>query len=89
MWGTLLHAAWNALVKSSGDKQLDIALVHFLGAVVALPLLATIGLPPARSAPFLAGSLCIHVAYYHHAPTAPTSTATWARPTRSCAAVRR
>ena len=25
--GALLHATWNALVKSSGDKQLDLALV--------------------------------------------------------------
>ena len=27
------------LVKSSGDKELDTALLHFLGAIVALPLL--------------------------------------------------
>jgi phosphonate utilization associated putative membrane protein len=62
--GALLHAAWNALVKSSGDKQLDIALVHFLGAMVSLPLLWWVGLPPRESWPFLAASLCIHVAYY-------------------------
>ena len=62
--GALLHAAWNALVESSGDKQLDIALVHCLGALVALPLLVAVGLPPAASLPFLAASLCIHVAYY-------------------------
>jgi len=43
--GAMLHASWNALVKSSGDKQLDIALVHFLGALVSLPLLIlTLGL---------------------------------------------
>ena len=30
--GALLHASWNALVKSSGDKPLDTALVHLLGA---------------------------------------------------------
>lgn len=62
--GALLHAAWNALVKSSGDKQLDIALVHFLGAVVSLPLLLWVGLPPRETWPFLLASLCIHVAYY-------------------------
>ena len=39
LFGAMLHASWNALVKSSGDKQLDIALVHFLGALVSLPLL--------------------------------------------------
>jgi phosphonate utilization associated putative membrane protein len=62
--GAMLHASWNALVKSSGDKQLDIALVHFLGAVVSLPLLWWVGLPPVESWPYLAGSLAIHVAYY-------------------------
>jgi phosphonate utilization associated putative membrane protein len=62
--GAMLHASWNALVKSSGDKQLDIALVHFLGAVVSLPLLWWVGLPPVESWPYLAGSLTIHVAYY-------------------------
>ncbi len=64
LFGAMLHAAWNALVKSSGDKQLDLALVHFLGAVVSLPLLWWVGLPPPESWPFLAGSLLIHVAYY-------------------------
>ncbi len=62
--GAMLHASWNALVKSSGDKQLDIALVHFLGAMVSLPLLWLVGLPPVESWPFLAASLTIHVAYY-------------------------
>lgn len=62
--GAMLHAAWNVLVKSSGDKQLDIALVHLLGGVAGLPLLAWVGLPPQPSWPFLALSLCIHVAYY-------------------------
>lgn len=62
--GAMLHASWNALVKSSGDKQLDIALVHFLGAVVSLPLLWLVGLPTPESWPYLAASLTIHVAYY-------------------------
>ena len=58
--GAVLHAGWNALVKSSGDKELDTALVHFLGAVVALPLLLLVGLPPAVALPFIAASLVIH-----------------------------
>ena len=51
--GALLHAAWNALVKSSGDKQLDLALVHLLGALVSLPLLAVGG-------PAAGGGLALH-----------------------------
>jgi len=62
--GAVLHASWNALVKSSGDKELDTALVHFLGALVALPLLAIVGPPPAVALPYIAASLVIHVGYY-------------------------
>jgi uncharacterized membrane protein len=37
LFGALLHAGWNALVKSSSDKSLDTALIHLLGSVVAIP----------------------------------------------------
>jgi phosphonate utilization associated putative membrane protein len=62
--GAVLHAGWNALVKSSADKSLDTALVHLMGAVVALPLLLWFGLPAPQAWPFIAASLIIHVGYY-------------------------
>jgi phosphonate utilization associated putative membrane protein len=62
--GAVLHAGWNALVKSSGDKEVDTALVHFLGAVVAIPPLLLVGLPPAAAWPYIVCSLTVHVAYY-------------------------
>ncbi len=62
--GAALHAGWNALVKSAGDKTVDTALVHFLGAVLALPLLMLVGLPRPEAAPYIAASLVIHVGYY-------------------------
>ncbi|EHR73228.1 putative membrane protein [Burkholderiales bacterium JOSHI_001] len=62
--GALLHAGWNALVKSSGDKALDTALVHVMGSVVALPLLALVGLPGPAGLPFIAASLVVHIGYY-------------------------
>lgn len=62
--GALLHAAWNALVKSSSDKSLDTALIHLLGSVIAIPLVALVGWPAPAAWPFLAASLVIHVAYY-------------------------
>ena len=62
--GAMLHAGWNALVKSAGDKTVDTALVHFLGAWVALPFLLMVGLPQPASWPFIAASLVIHVGYY-------------------------
>jgi len=64
LFGALLHAGWNALVKSSTDKALDTALIHLLGSVVAIPLVALVGWPPASAWPYLAASLVIHVAYY-------------------------
>ena len=62
--GAALHAGWNALVKSAGDKTVDTALVHFLGAWVALPLLFIVGLPRPEAAPYIAASLVIHIGYY-------------------------
>jgi phosphonate utilization associated putative membrane protein len=64
LFGAVLHAGWNALVKSSGDKELDTALVHFLGAVVALPPLLIVGAPPPAAWPFIGASLVVHIAYY-------------------------
>jgi phosphonate utilization associated putative membrane protein len=62
--GAMLHAGWNALVKSSGDKTVDTALVTLFGAVVALPFMLWAGLPRPESWPFIAGSLFIHIGYY-------------------------
>jgi phosphonate utilization associated putative membrane protein len=62
--GALLHASWNALVKSSGDKPLDTALVHGLGALIALPFALWVGPPAAATWPFIAASLVVHIGYY-------------------------
>jgi len=62
--GALLHASWNALIKSGNDKALDTALVHFLGALVALPFMLWLGAPPRGAWPFIAASLVIHIGYY-------------------------
>ena len=62
--GALLHASWNALIKSGDDKAVDTALLHALGALLALPLLLWIGLPPRASWPYIAASMVIHIGYY-------------------------
>ena len=62
--GALLHASWNALVKSSCDKTLDTALIHVLCSVLALPALLVVGLPPLHVWPYVLASLVIHVGYY-------------------------
>ena len=62
--GAALHAAWNALIKSGNDKALDTALVHALGAIIALPFMLWLGPPPAGAWPYIAASLFIHIGYY-------------------------
>jgi phosphonate utilization associated putative membrane protein len=62
--GALLHASWNALVKSSSDKALDTATIHLLGSLVALPMALVVGWPAAASWPFILTSVVIHIGYY-------------------------
>jgi phosphonate utilization associated putative membrane protein len=62
--GALLHASWNALIKSGDDKALDTALIHVLGCAVGAVLVAIFGLPRREALPWLAASLVIHIGYY-------------------------
>ena len=64
LFGALLHASWNALIKAGTDKALDTALVHFMGALVALPLMLWFGLPAPAAWPYIGASLVIHIGYY-------------------------
>lgn len=64
LFGALLHASWNAMIKSSADKALDTAVIHLIGSFVALPLLFVVGLPPVAAWPYIATSLVIHIGYY-------------------------
>lgn len=64
LFGALLHASWNALVKSGTDQALDTALIHLLGGLVGALLMAVVGLPKHEAWPWLAASLVIHLGYY-------------------------
>jgi phosphonate utilization associated putative membrane protein len=64
LFGALLHASWNALVKSSADKALDTALIHLLASLVAIPMVWWFGWPPPQAWPFIAASIVIHMGYY-------------------------
>ena len=60
----LLHATWNAMIKSSDDVLLDTTIFIVGAGAAALPFLFFVA-PPARGAwPYLAASVAIHVAYY-------------------------
>ncbi len=64
LFAALLHAGWNALIKSGGDKSLDTALIHGLGVGLAVPAVLWFGLPSAAAWPYIAASTAIHVGYY-------------------------
>jgi len=58
-----LHAAWNLVVKASGDRLVAAAAQAVFGGVAFLPFLLAGGLPHGGVTPALASSVC-HVAYY-------------------------
>ena len=60
----LLHASWNASVKSSGDKLVSIAGIQFAGGVIALCLIPFFPIPDRASWPYLVASILLHSAYY-------------------------
>ena len=62
--GAVLHAAWNTLVKSAGDKELDSYSVAAGAGAVALVALPFLPLPAPASWPWLAASAVVHILYF-------------------------
>src|SRR5215471_19110264 len=60
----LLHATWNALLKSGTDPLLDTAAIVIGGGAVALPVVFFVPAPAPASWPYIAASALIHIAYY-------------------------
>jgi phosphonate utilization associated putative membrane protein len=60
----LLHASWNAIIKSSRDVMLDTALVAAGASILSLPLIVAMPMPASASWPFLGASVAIHVGYF-------------------------
>jgi drug/metabolite transporter (DMT)-like permease len=60
----VLHASWNALVKSGGDPWVRLAIANVACTVVALMLLPFVGVPAPAAWPFILGSVTIHQVYF-------------------------
>jgi drug/metabolite transporter (DMT)-like permease len=60
----LAHATWNAMIKSSRDVLLDLALLTLLAGLAALPFLPFVKMPEAAAWPYIFASVFIHIAYY-------------------------
>ncbi|HAU77587.1 MAG TPA: hypothetical protein DCW88_19270, partial [Agrobacterium sp.] len=54
--GAMLHAGWNALVKSGSDKSLDASLIAAGAAACSLPFLPFLPFPSPVAIPFLIAS---------------------------------
>lgn len=60
----LLHASWNAIVKSSANKLLDTVTLSIASALICLAALPFLPLPERASWPWLAASVVLHVCYF-------------------------
>ena len=60
----VMHAGWNAIVKSGGDKFVEITLLTSGAALIAVPVLAFVPPPASGSWPYIAASVLIHCAYF-------------------------
>lgn len=62
--GAVMHASWNAVVKSGSDKFVDTVLITTSSAVLAAIAVPFLPLPAPASWPYLAASIAIHVLYF-------------------------
>lgn len=60
----LLHAVWNAMMKSGGTPEYSIAAFQLVGGLVCLTMIPFVPLPDRASWPMIFASVLIHNAYY-------------------------
>jgi drug/metabolite transporter (DMT)-like permease len=60
----LLHASWNAVVKSGDDKMLGLALIHIVAGTICVFLLPFANWPARAAWPYLGLSVMLHWGYY-------------------------
>lgn len=61
----LLHAGWNAVLKSGGDHVNDAVLLSVGAGLIALAALPFLPLPARESWPFLGASVVVHCGYFY------------------------
>jgi drug/metabolite transporter (DMT)-like permease len=64
LFGALLHASWNAIVKGGTDKLLTTVLVAAASALIAIAFLPFLPQPVRASWPFLLASATVQVLYF-------------------------
>ena len=64
LFAALLHASWNALIKSGGSTELDTVALTIAAALLAALVLPFISQPAPAAWPWLAASVVLHVGYF-------------------------
>ncbi|APR38860.1 EamA family transporter [Paraburkholderia sp. SOS3] len=64
LFAAILHASWNALVKASPDKILDIVFVTGSAGVICAIAVPFLPLPNAASWPYIVASALVHIVYF-------------------------
>jgi drug/metabolite transporter (DMT)-like permease len=64
LFGALLHAVWNALIKAQPDKFSAATMVAVGAGAIALPIMVVLPAPPMAAWPYIAASSVIHVGYF-------------------------
>ena len=64
LFAALLHAAWNAFIKSGDNKLVDTVILVTGAGVVAAAILPFVPAPAEASWPFLVASVAIHCLYF-------------------------
>jgi drug/metabolite transporter (DMT)-like permease len=64
LFAALMHAAWNAIVKSGDDKLLTAVMITTAAAAIAALVLPLLAQPARASWPFIAGSVSLQTVYY-------------------------
>jgi drug/metabolite transporter (DMT)-like permease len=62
--GATLHASWNALVKSSADKQLDTVAITSGAGLLGLAGALLLPAPAPEAWPWIAASAVVHIGYF-------------------------
>ncbi|MDI7860986.1 DMT family transporter [Rhizobiaceae bacterium n13] len=64
LFGALLHATWNAIVKAGTDKSLDAAMIALGAGLVGLAFLPFLPLPKPEAWPFILASAVLQFGYF-------------------------
>jgi drug/metabolite transporter (DMT)-like permease len=64
LFGAACHAGWNAFLKIKLEPFTAMALIAIMSAIVVLPVLLFLPIPPAPAWPWLVASMVFHLGYF-------------------------